>query len=826
MAQIINTNIASLNAQRNLNKAQSANDTSLQRLSSGLRINSAKDDAAGMAISTRFDSQIRGLNVAVRNAGDGMSLAQTAEGGLDSITSNLQRLRELAVQSANATNSDVDRQSLNEEAQQLKDEIKRVSEETNFNGVKLLNGDFKDANFQVGANSGETIKVSIGKATVDSLGVSSTGGVSSQGTDAALASGDLIINGVKVGASRAADDTASTHNQAASAISKAAAINRVSGETGVTAVVDVNDVGGSAMAASAQSGTVTLNGTEISIDTTGDEATSRASVVAAINAKAEQTGIMAVDSGDNATGVTLVAKDGRNIQLSFGGNLDAANTGLAAAGTYEGGFTLVAEKGGEINISGSANLANSGLAAGSYKVGEAATTSKAQVANAAAGAVITGTAATVADYGTTAATFDLSVNGGAAATITLNANYATDGDALDNIRADLQAAIDGSSIGAGAVTVGLDSSNRFTFTSTATGETAELEITNATNTGALGISDTSATGADAGFDNLDAGDLVINGSQIGAAKASDDTASYDDAATSSKQASGIAVAAAINRASGETGVTATVNATKVEGTSTTAGTADHQAALWLNGVEVSLTVQGDAEENRISAIDAINAKSGQTGVVATDNGEGITLTAADGRNIVAAFDTKETDNGGTAAALANFGLSSDIASSDITAAGGTKADADAVASTTYSTVTLSSAGAMKIEAGSNGTTALAGLGLETGTYGGAASGQYLKDVDISTVAGANKALESVDNALKQVNSARAQLGAIQNRFDATISNLQSSSENLSAANSRIRDADFAAETAEMSRTQVLQQAGISILAQANGRGQQVLSLLR
>ncbi|MFT7091903.1 MAG: flagellin, partial [Candidatus Azotimanducaceae bacterium] len=147
MPQIINTNIASLTAQRNLNSSQSANRTALERLSSGLRINSAKDDAAGLAISTRFSSQIRGLSVAIRNAGDGISLAQTAEGALDSISSSLQRLRELALQSSNATNSDVDREALNAEAQQLISEITRTGEQTDFNGTNLLDGNF-NASFQ------------------------------------------------------------------------------------------------------------------------------------------------------------------------------------------------------------------------------------------------------------------------------------------------------------------------------------------------------------------------------------------------------------------------------------------------------------------------------------------------------------------------------------------------------------------------------------------------------------------------------------------------------------------------------------------------------
>ncbi len=862
MPQIINTNLASLTAQRNLNKSQSAGETAMQRLSSGLRINSAKDDAAGMAISTRFDSQVRGLAVGIRNANDGISLAQTAEGGLDSITSNLQRMRELAVQSANATNSSIDRQSLNEEVQQLKEEIERISNETNFNGVKLLNGDFMGATFQVGANAGETISVSIGKATVDSLGVSEAGGISALGTNTPLKNGDLIINGVKVGATRAGDDTASTSNPSASAIAKAAAINRVADQTGVTAVVDKNDIGGSAMTPAATSGgSITLNGTSIAIDTTSDPATTRASVVAAINAQAELTGVTAVDSGDDKAGVTLVAADGRNIELDFGnGTLTSANTGLAQAGTYEGGFTLVADSSvKEINISGSSDLANSGLAAGSYKTGEATVASSSRSAEAASAVNVTAsdmnTATGAVNYSVTNGTFDYELRDAAGNVVSsgamtvdddlAGANLAANMNTLaGSVIADLRTAIDGDT---GLTTTAADINAVVSPASGADGTITwslggDLKGYSLSFSNFAGGPDANAT-ADlqamlggggkviSGVDNLNSGDLVINGSQISAAKASDDTASYTGAASSSKEASGISMAAAINRASGETGVTATVNATTVEGTTTTPGTAADTAALWLNGIEINLTVQTSAEDSRLHALAQINAVSGQTGVVATDNGEGITLTAADGRNIVTAFDTNEANTGsGNAVAASNFGLSSSIASSDISDGAVDKAarlaNANTAANTTYSTVTLTSAGAMTIEAGSNGTAGLAGLGLETGTYGGAANGQYLKDVDISTVEGANKALQAVDNALKQVNSARSELGAIQNRFESTIMNQQITSENLTAANSRIRDADFAAETAEMSRTQVLQQAGISILAQANGQPQQILQLLQ
>ena len=169
--QVINSNIMSLNAQRNLSNTGADLATSLQRLSSGLRINSAKDDAAGLAISERFTTQIRGMDQAARNANDGISLAQTAEGAMGEIGNNLQRIRELAVQSRNATNSASDREALNKEAQQLKAEIDRVATQTSFNGVKLLDGSFQDQTFQVGANQGETITVaSITDASSDALG--------------------------------------------------------------------------------------------------------------------------------------------------------------------------------------------------------------------------------------------------------------------------------------------------------------------------------------------------------------------------------------------------------------------------------------------------------------------------------------------------------------------------------------------------------------------------------------------------------------------------------------------------------------------------------
>jgi flagellin len=242
MALTINTNVASLNAQRNLTSSSMDLATSLQRLSSGLRINSAKDDAAGLAISERMTTQIRGMNVAMRNANDGVSLAQTAEGSLDSVSNALQRIRELAVQSANATNSDSDRAALNAEAQQLKSEINRVATQTNFNGVKLLDGSFTNKTFQVGANNGETISVSnIVNAKSDALGTTdiatvAVGAAATTPAATAINAGDIKITAasgaiINVGAFT----TGGTADTAASSVLQA--INKVSDQTGVFATI-------------------------------------------------------------------------------------------------------------------------------------------------------------------------------------------------------------------------------------------------------------------------------------------------------------------------------------------------------------------------------------------------------------------------------------------------------------------------------------------------------------------------------------------------------------------------------------------------------------
>ncbi|MGL4690853.1 MAG: flagellin, partial [Stenotrophomonas maltophilia] len=243
MAQVINTNTMSLNAQRNLSSSGASLATTIQRLSSGSRINSAKDDAAGLAISERFGTQIRGTDVAIRNANDGISLAQVAEGSLTEIGNNLQRVRELAVQSSNATNSASDRKALQAEVTQLVSEIDRVAKQSEFNGTKLLDGSFSSQLFQVGANAGQAIAIDkVVDATTAKLGASTfiSGTIASGG--AAPIAADTTVNGtIKVGsATIKLDDVAVKAGATELERNKAAvtAINSKLGETGVLAEID------------------------------------------------------------------------------------------------------------------------------------------------------------------------------------------------------------------------------------------------------------------------------------------------------------------------------------------------------------------------------------------------------------------------------------------------------------------------------------------------------------------------------------------------------------------------------------------------------------
>jgi flagellin len=269
---VINTNIKAIVAQESSRQVNLKLATAMERLSTGLRINSAKDDAAGLAISERMNAQVRGLGMAIKNANDGLSMAQTADGAYGEVTSMLQRRRELAVQAANGAMSPLDRKSLQLEISELKTEIENVATKTHFNGIKLLDGTARNVNLQIGANEGDMMSVGFESVRTKDIGSGLRPALTSVGGDAtvmdAFVAGDLILNGTMVNASLATDDAASSDAAAASAISKVAAINRVTEQSGVYALVNETVAQGSSMTAptagSVAAAAITINGVSTS----------------------------------------------------------------------------------------------------------------------------------------------------------------------------------------------------------------------------------------------------------------------------------------------------------------------------------------------------------------------------------------------------------------------------------------------------------------------------------------------------------------------------------------------------------------------------------
>lgn len=360
MAQVINTNLASLSAQRALNASQADVNTSLQRLSSGLRINGAKDDAAGLAISQRMTAQINGLNQAARNASDATSLSQTAEGALSEVTNNLQRIRELAVQSSNATNSAQDRTALQAEVTELMAEIDRVSNQTKFNGVNLLNGSFTGQNFQVGANASETVTISsIASSRTADLGTFN--GFKVTNNSIGTASDSLTARSVAL-----AGVTTQIGTIANDAKALASALN-ASG-LGFTASADATAVAGQSQTTTdgtpGTADTFAINGISVTVTGAANKATDRVNITAAINAVSGTTGVVATDNGAN---VALAAADGRNITVGFTAGNSAniiSDYGLGAATTTGAtiDITLATAKTGSVEIIGVAG--GTGISAG------------------------------------------------------------------------------------------------------------------------------------------------------------------------------------------------------------------------------------------------------------------------------------------------------------------------------------------------------------------------------------------------------------------------------------------------------------------------------
>lgn len=652
MALTVNTNIPSLNTQRNLNSTSNALSVSMQRLSTGSRINSAKDDAAGLLTSNRLTSQINGLTVAARNANDGISLSQTAEGALQQSTTILQRMRDLAVQSANGSNSDSDRAALQKEVSALQSELSRIADTTTFGGKKLLDGTFGTSTFQVGANAYETIDVRVKSAAATDIGSYQASSKATTDTSLAGAAADRLP-----GIDNLGTRTASVVQSAAAAFT-ATTVTVVGGGKEADVTIAADDSAKS-LAAKFDSVIPGLTATARTVF--------KAEVVAGAGESAEFE--MTVGSGTDArtvqfVGVTstqdLADQINANSQLELKANIDK-----------NGALTIESSTGENVtfgNITGSAGI-------------------KVQVQ-------------------------DADGNFGAQRAVGYN-----DGD------------------GNGQTVVGylqLNSPDSYSVTSTPTTK------------------------------NISFNDLTVDIDMIGATNyAAGDTLRLASITVGSE---------VVNFATTDTFTDSASFRSLIEGNST------------------------------LSALLEVNTVGGNTTLRARNGSDSISFGAL----------TYQDNDGGAVGALA----------------GGEFTYNQLLNTGVLNGTPVVNVGATIAGATAQTTTAIAVEGSNELFASGAPTQATVAELDISSADGAQRALAVIDNALAGIDSQRADLGAVQNRFENTISNLQNISENATAARGRILDTDFAAETANLSKLQIMQQAGTAILAQAKQLPQAVLSLLQ
>ena len=685
MPLVINTNVASLNSQRQLMNSGNALDRASERLSSGQRINSAKDDAAGLAISNRMTSQIRGLDQAIRNANDGVSLIQTAEGALQESTNILQRMRELSIQSANGIYSDADRKTLDAEVQQLIQELDRIATSTSFNGQNLLDGSLGKVDLQVGSDAGQTITMKIPAMDAKTLGMGFVG-VDMLGGEIDLSTllineNDILINGQSI----------------------AKSLESFNG---------FNIVGPPAVPAQTLDKLIDLiNKNVLGID---------ASTYAQATATGAGTGVL---------------ENGQVFEIAIT-KLDGTVTTVQVTNTQtmdELVDKINTESGGLLNASvgDDSKLSIAGINVSSFTI-----TDGSLPANAAGGGI--------------AGTFS------------------------------------------GRLVLESEHGDPITITRGSTGTLAQLnalgfrENTNPGQVEGVGITTPNVA--------WNVGDLSINGVVI-----------------SNKNTDSLAgKVAAINAAQGDTGVTAQVFAS----TTLDFGGIDLTAIaspLLMNGEPINIT--GLTSISAVVA--AFNAKTDVTGISASLLGTRVVL---EGNAAAITFGVDGTNDG-----LADLNAEA----LQIQSGTGAPATINAATQTVPGGIKLVSTNdsPISIKLGPNAVPATLGL-LESNVTAEGAFGTAIASISIDTAVGAQKALGVIDNALTTINDARSQLGAINNRLDFTMSNLANVSEKTSASRSRIVDADFAAETAALSRAQVLQQAAQAMLAQGNARPEQVLQLLR
>ena len=699
----INTNTAALNAQYYLAKSNKDMESSMAKLSSGQKVNSAADDAAGLAIASRMTAQIRGLAMAVKNSNDSMSLAQTAEGAMEEVTNMLQRIRELAVQSANGTMNSSDRSSLDAEVQALKAEIDRVANTTQFNSQNLLDGSYK-ATFQIGDKAGQTVGLKIGSVQTKDLGMgaSAAGGESLVGARysspaAEIAAGDIKINGQDVGKIAANADM----EKALEAIN-----NNVDNVEATAFNVVVAKMKGNGVTAQDE---FQIEVTELGVGTAStfniSASSSMEELVANINAEAGGV----VDASINDEGKLVLSN-------STGATIKVTDDSATSTASYDGGSGF----GGSTQESFAGFIKLTSLDGTPVRIEQGNTA--------------------LADAGTVAG-----VQAGFDDLEKLGFRETMGGVTLDDVRLD-------------------DAYTVFGKTLTATGAATEWGK----------------------------GDIVINGVEIYDSNVKTDTAAKK--------------VEAINNFSQETGVTASLShrlvfdfSAKYESTNTSTDT------FVINGSHATV---GTSIDNLVSNINALTAT---TGVTAEEVGTNLVLHASGLSQIV----IEEQNNSNTA-------TNTEDKVTDQTYQAQIRLDSSAnspISIELGDSSTVAEHGFLEANVGA------ADFEVNDATMGGGA-GASMEGLSVATANGANNAITTLDNAINRVNEIRGDLGALQNRLDYTINNLSSISNSTSAARGRILDADFALETSELTKTQILTQAATSMLAQANQSKQGILALLQ
>jgi len=812
---VINTNTASINAQFNLNKVNQEMEKAMEQLSSGRRINSAGDDAAGIAIASRMESQVRGLNQAMRNAADGQSLVDTAEGAMDEISNMLQRMRELALQASNDTNSDSDRESLDLEIDALMDEIDRVVSTTAFNGKNILDGS-AELNFQIGSEAGQNMNVAINSMGTNALG-SLTGAPaananltsSNQGTAAEITEVKMAFSGddtysfnLVIGSAAAVAVSGDVSNSSASDITGAintalsnASLDEYASATFSGGVVTIKDTSGAGIAvntfASVGSGTgtystinggsgsdevVTLGGATANIGTTFTTTAATTSYVAAADATSGTaaifTELLDTSANGNFTDVTawVVGDFGAapaaadHLEVDFGD----FSVSIAIADATDVGSFAQAINAEQSAFTFSAVLEDAGSGVLNYSL---------KAVSNSVGAIAT------ADIPTIKA---IDANG---VTITDGAFGA--GTALTQTTAGVDAADAVIETGGTKLYLELNGNDDYAFTLAESGLTGGSANLSFSYTGTSASRDSIATQLQTALNAGGASTFSvenINGRL--AITNQDDNALTLTAFTS--QGTGTILASTDAADSSTQGISQLLDddVNAVAATTTTAG------AAVATSVELSFTAD-DTYSFKVS--DGI-----RTAVI-----DATALTTTDASDMEAAI---------------NYGLEQ---------AG---MDASITVSESAGTITLTQAAGREISVSNFSSDGVGSMLVDagTGTDGGAsylndglgANASTISSIAITTASKASDAIQVIDRALQDIASERAKLGAVSNRLDHTISNLGNVVINTEASQSRIQDADFAKVTGDLTKSQIMSQAATAMLAQANASKQGVLSLLQ